>query len=108
MVDDVSRRTFSGEPRSSRIPVGPYSLSMMTSENILHPYYPVDAPIFEYVPNEASLLNLLTTAIIGTATLLGTAYTLASVLRPNLSKADRIAILWFFLCRALSMFEPLM
>ncbi|KAF7593277.1 hypothetical protein BBP40_011734 [Aspergillus hancockii] len=69
----------------------------MPSKNLLHPYYPVDAPINEYAPNEVSLLNLLTTASIGTATLLGIIYILASMLRPNLSKADRIAILWFSL-----------
>ncbi|KAB8230089.1 EXPERA domain-containing protein [Aspergillus alliaceus] len=70
---------------------------MMLSEHPLHPYYPLDAPITDYVPNDASLLRLLTTASIGTATLLGTVFSLTSVLRPNLSKADRFAILWFFL-----------
>ncbi|KAE8380632.1 Emopamil-binding protein [Aspergillus bertholletiae] len=69
----------------------------MISENPLHPYYPTDASITGYTPNEFSLLMLLSTASLGTTTLLGAIFVLTSVLRPKLSKADRIAILWFFL-----------
>ncbi|KAE8362281.1 Emopamil-binding protein [Aspergillus caelatus] len=69
----------------------------MISADPLHPYYPTDASITGYAPNEFSLLKLLSTASIGTTTLLGAIFVLISTLRPRLSKADRIAILWFFL-----------
>ena len=62
-----------------------------------HPYYPLDAQIPGYSPNESSLLAILATAAAASAALLGT--TLAvSFIRPNLSKPDRFAILWFVLC----------
>ncbi|THC93982.1 hypothetical protein EYZ11_006529 [Aspergillus tanneri] len=49
---------------------------------LLHPYYPLDAPIHGYVANNTSLLSLLTTASVGAAALLGTTLGLVSFLRP--------------------------
>lgn len=63
-----------------------------------HPYYPVDARINDYVPNETSVLGLLSTASVGATALLGATLLLSIWARPNLRKADRIAILWFVLC----------
>ncbi|KAE8150863.1 Emopamil-binding protein [Aspergillus avenaceus] len=68
----------------------------MMLENPLHPYYPIDAPINGYTANETPLLELLTLASIGSTVLLGTVFALARYLQPSLTKADRIAILWFF------------
>ncbi|RJE24399.1 EBP domain protein [Aspergillus sclerotialis] len=68
-----------------------------------HPYYPLDAQIPGYSPNESPLLTILATAAAASAALLG--ITLAiSFLRPNLSKADRFAILWFVLSGSLHCF----
>lgn len=67
-----------------------------------HPYYPIDARINDYVPNEASVLGLLSTASVGATALLGTTLLLSIWVRPNLRKADRIAILWFVLCMNLA------
>lgn len=67
-----------------------------------HPYYPIDARINDYVPNEASVLGLLSTASVGATALLGTTLLLSIWVRPNLRKADRVAILWFALCMNLT------
>ncbi|KAE8351266.1 Emopamil-binding protein [Aspergillus coremiiformis] len=69
----------------------------MLSENPRHPYYPIDTVIAQYTPNETSLLSLLTTASIGTTAVLSAVFILVRILRPSLSRADQIAILWFFL-----------
>ncbi|PYI01776.1 EBP domain protein [Aspergillus sclerotiicarbonarius CBS 121057] len=76
----------------------------MDSKIFLHPYYPLDAQIDGYVPNEASLLSILTTASVGATALLGATFTLVSVIRPSLRKADRLAILWFVLSGTLHCF----
>ncbi|RAL05233.1 EXPERA domain-containing protein [Aspergillus ibericus CBS 121593] len=76
----------------------------MDSKIPLHPYYPLDAQIDGYVPNEASLLSILTTASVGATALLGATLTLISVIRPSLRKADRLAILWFVLSGSLHCF----
>ncbi|KAL4747708.1 hypothetical protein BDW72DRAFT_8669 [Aspergillus terricola var. indicus] len=62
-----------------------------------HPYYPIDARIIDYTPNETSVLGLISTAGVSCAVLLGTILLLSIWARPNLEKADRIAVLWFVL-----------
>lgn len=71
----------------------------MSTQASPHPYYPLDAHIKEYVPNETSIHRLLTTSSIATSVMLGGTFTLVSFLRPSLPKADRFAILWFVLCK---------
>lgn len=66
-----------------------------------HPYYPIDARIIDYTPNETSVLGLISTAGISCAVLLGAVLLLSIWARPNLRKADRIAILWFALCTSI-------
>ncbi|GKZ30685.1 hypothetical protein AbraIFM66950_009934 [Aspergillus brasiliensis] len=72
-------------------------MATMDSKAPLHPYYPLNAQIDGYAPNEASLLSILSTASVGAAALLGIILTLTGKLRPTLTKADRLAILWFAL-----------
>ncbi|KAL4787515.1 Emopamil-binding protein [Aspergillus varians] len=69
-----------------------------------HPYYPLDARINDYTPNETSVLGLLSTASVSATALLGAALILSIWLRPRLRKADRIAILWFVLSGTLHCF----
>lgn len=66
-----------------------------------HPYYPLDSKIDGYVANKYPVPTLLTAASTGSFLILGTIYILVSYVRSNLSKADRLAILWFFLCMPL-------
>lgn len=71
----------------------------MIAENAaLHPYYPIEARIIGYAANEASVQSLLASASAGCVVILGTVLAAISHVRPALSKADRLAILWFFLC----------
>ncbi|PYH69666.1 EXPERA domain-containing protein [Aspergillus vadensis CBS 113365] len=72
-------------------------MTTMDSKALPHPYYPLNAQIHGYAPNEASLLSILSTASVGAAALLGIIFTLTSRLRPTLKNADRLAILWFAL-----------
>ncbi|KAL2871935.1 EXPERA domain-containing protein [Aspergillus lucknowensis] len=69
-----------------------------------HPYYPPDAQIYNYSPNTATVLSLLLTASAGTTALLGATYILTIWARPNLSKANRFAVLWFVLSGTLHCF----
>lgn len=71
----------------------------MSLDGIPHPYYPLDAQITGYVANEATILKLLGVASIVAIALLGTTFTLVTMARPSLNKADRLAILWFVLCQ---------
>lgn len=63
-----------------------------------HPYFPLEANIIGYSPNQTSVLELLLSAGGGCAALLGLVFAVASYVRPTLRLADRIAILWFVLC----------
>lgn len=63
-----------------------------------HPYYPLDANVVGYQPNETPVLELLLSAGGACTVLLGVTFALASYVRPRLQLADRIAILWFVLC----------
>jgi cholestenol delta-isomerase len=64
-----------------------------------HPYFPLDANIVGYEPNKTPLLELLFSAGGACTILLGVTFALASYVRPTLRLADRIAILWFVLCK---------
>lgn len=63
-----------------------------------HPYYPVDAYIARYAPNEASVLEVLIVASVASMVLLGSTLGIVSYTKPNLRVDDRLAILWFVLC----------
>lgn len=63
-----------------------------------HPYYPIDALIAGYSPNEASVVTLLIVASVSSLFLLGTTWTLVSLAKFSLHHGDRFAILWFVLC----------
>ncbi|KAJ5146831.1 hypothetical protein N7526_000183 [Penicillium atrosanguineum] len=69
-----------------------------------HPYYPLEADIIGYLPNQTSVLELLVSAGGGCAALLGLTFAVASYVRPALRLADRIAILWFVLSGTLHCF----
>ena len=63
-----------------------------------HPYYPMDALIAGYSPNEAPVVTLLIVASVSSLVLLGATWTLVSLAKRSLRHGDRIAILWFVLC----------
>lgn len=63
-----------------------------------HPYYPIDASIAGYSPNEASVITLLAVASVSSLVLLGTTWTIVNLAKSSLRYGDRFAILWFVLC----------
>lgn len=65
-----------------------------------HPYYPLDANVVGYEPNQTPVLELLISAGGACTILLGATFALASYVKPALRMTDRIAILWFVLCKA--------
>jgi hypothetical protein len=65
--------------------------------NSYHPYYPAEAQIVGYLANEWSVPTLLALFAILWALILGISLWVVSQIRPNLRKADKIAILWFIL-----------
>lgn len=71
-----------------------------------HPYYPVDAAIAKYTPNEASVVEVLVVASVASTVLLGTTLATVSYAKPNLRTADRLAVLWFVLCMSLQGMPP--
>ena len=74
-----------------------------------HPYYPLDANVVGYQPNQTPVLELILSAGGACTVLLGVTFALASYVRPKLQLADRIAILWFVLCKmALTRFRDAM
>lgn len=83
------------------------SISIMSAPSPHHSYYPVDAYIAGYSPNEASVPTLLTVASVASAALLSATLALVSYARPGLLKADRLAILWFVLCTLTSFLDLL-
>lgn len=64
-----------------------------------HPYYPLDANVVGYEPNRTPVLELLVSAGGACTILLSVIFALASYVKPTLRMADRIAILWFVLCK---------
>lgn len=75
----------------------------MSAENIHqpHPYYPIGVEIAGYSANESSVFTLVIYFSLGLAVILGLVLASATYLRPSMSKADKLAILWFALCKYL-------
>lgn len=67
-----------------------------------HPYYPIGINIPGYETNKDPLLTVVVYFSLGLTAILGTVFGLTIYVRPSLSKADRLAILWFALCNVSS------
>ena len=63
----------------------------------LHPYYPLNAPIPFYSPNEKPLAHILTAFAAITGAVVLTVYALAC--RSKTRPIDRFAAAWFALCK---------
>jgi hypothetical protein len=67
--------------------------------NPLHPYYPTDIDIVGYTPNRDSTFTLLVFFSAGLIAILGTSLEITNYVRPPMAQADRLALLWFVLCK---------
>lgn len=67
-----------------------------------HPYYPLEAQIVGYLPNEHSVLYLLSVASIACAVLLVSTYAAAKWQNPVLQTHNIAIVMWFVLCKIIS------
>jgi hypothetical protein len=65
----------------------------------IHPYYPTEIEIIDFVANDMSVLQLLATFAAGCAVILSLTWLLASSVAPRLRTTDKLIALWFCLCR---------
>jgi cholestenol delta-isomerase len=70
-----------------------------------HPYYPIGIEISGgYSANESPVFAIILYFSLGLTAVLGAVLAIATYLRPSMSKADRLSILWFALCKYLAHF----
>jgi len=67
-------------------------------EEAIHPYYPTEIEILNFVANDRGVVQLLTIFAAGCAVILGLAWFFASSFAPRLRTADKFIALWFCLC----------
>jgi len=70
-----------------------------TLQNVPHPYYPTNANISKYVPNDRDLLHLLLLVTGGFASLLLLTHTFAKSRNPDLTTSDVLTVMWFILSK---------
>ncbi|KAH8804883.1 Emopamil binding protein-domain-containing protein [Xylogone sp. PMI_703] len=80
------------------------SSTTMAKFTPLHPYYPQDILLPQYVPNDWSLPGLLLGFSCGVILILSTALLLAQRVNPKLSFSDRSLVLWFVLTGSIHCF----
>jgi hypothetical protein len=64
----------------------------------VHPYYPTEIEILNFVANDMTVPQLLATFAAGCTVILGLTWFLASSFAPRLKKTDKLTALWFCLC----------
>lgn len=67
---------------------------------IVHPFYPVEIEIVDFVANDKSVPQLLVPFLGGLVVILATAWLSASRFAPHLRALDKTILLWFILSRA--------
>lgn len=75
-----------------------YQESILLSRMTRHPYYPLNAPIPFYSPNETPLTHILAAFAAITGAVVLTVYSLAC--RSTTRPIDRFAAAWFALCKS--------
>lgn len=68
-----------------------------TAAKAIHPYFPVEAAIINYIPNSYSVPTLLGIFAAGSGAILGATYLGLSKVAPWVNKGDKFTILWFIL-----------
>ncbi|EXJ61756.1 hypothetical protein A1O7_02186 [Cladophialophora yegresii CBS 114405] len=70
----------------------------------VHPYYPTEIEILNFVANDLTVPQLLATFATGCAVILGLTWFLASRFAPRLKKTDKLIAIWFCLCGFIHLF----
>jgi hypothetical protein len=73
--------------------------TVTTAVDPIHPFYPKEIQILNFVANDLSLLQLLSSFAAGCAVILSLTWLLASTFGPRLKTVDKFIALWFCLCR---------
>lgn len=63
-----------------------------------HPYYPLDLEIPHYLANQWDTFTLVSIFAAGCAAIFSSTYLLVMRVRPRISTADLLTLLWFVLC----------
>ena len=87
------RNLLNSSPTSPSSP--PLAAAVVKS---VHPFYPTEIEIHNFVANDQSVLQLLATFAAGCTVILGLTWVLASSLAPRLKTTDKFIVLWFCLC----------
>lgn len=64
----------------------------------LHPFYPLELELLEYVANTRKITELLTGFFATWGLILAVTYVISKKYNPKLSNVDTAAVLWFVLC----------
>jgi len=64
----------------------------------VHPFYPTNIEILNFVANDQSVPQLLATFAAGCGLILGLTWFIASRFAPRLRTVDKLIVLWFCLC----------
>ncbi|EXJ91071.1 hypothetical protein A1O1_04178 [Capronia coronata CBS 617.96] len=70
----------------------------------LHPYFPVETELVNFIANDMTLFQLLAAFGSGCAVILSAAWLLASNVSPRLKTRDKFVVLWFCLTGAIHLF----
>lgn len=88
---DYFRKAIAPAPAPVAIPV--------QDAKPLHPFYPLGVEIVNYLANEKDVVQLLVSFAIGCTVILGATWLGASAISPQLKRTDKLAVLWFTLCK---------
>ncbi|KAF7905052.1 uncharacterized protein EAF01_005573 [Botrytis porri] len=69
-----------------------------------HPYYPLDLEIPHYLANQWDTLTLVSIFAAGCTAIFSSTYLLVMRVRPRISTADLLTVLWFVLCGCIHLF----
>jgi hypothetical protein len=67
---------------------------------VTHPYYPLGVEIPGFQENQTHFITLVTTFMSGWVAVLASVYLVSIRAAPNLSTLDRLAVMWFALCKS--------
>lgn len=77
----------------------PPPASAPPSIKALHPYFPLESEIANFIANDMTLFQLLATFGAGCAVILSVAWLVATRTTPRLKTSDKLAVLWFCLSK---------
>lgn len=81
-----------------------FEASNATPGEMLHPYYPLDAPLPTYVVNSMPTVVLLSYFSLGCTAIFAATHLLVQRVRPGISWSTEVTTMWFILCGFIHLF----